>query len=89
MGRLDGKVAIVTGGGSGIGRATAILFAKEGARLVVAGRRVETIKETVRTIREAGGEAIMVLSFDKPLEDEMIDKLKSLQDIVTINSIIL
>lgn len=39
--------------------------------------------------KEAGGEAIMVLSFDKPLEDEMIDKLKSLQDIVTINSIIL
>lgn len=39
--------------------------------------------------KEAGGEAIMVLSFDKPLQEEMIDKLKSLQDIVTINSIIL
>lgn len=39
--------------------------------------------------KEAGGEAIMVLSFDKPLQEEMIDKLKSLQDILTINSIIL
>ena len=60
MGRLDGKVAIVTGGGSGMGRATAILFAKEGARLVVAGRRTENIEETVRMIREAGGEAIFI-----------------------------
>ena len=60
MGRLDGKVAIVTGGGSGMGRATAILFAKEGARLVVAGRRSENIEETVRMIREAGGEAIFI-----------------------------
>lgn len=39
--------------------------------------------------KEAGGEAIMVLSFDKPLAEDMIEKLKSLQDIVTINSIIL
>ena len=60
MGRLDGKVAIVTGGGSGMGRATALLFAKEGARLVVAGRRTENIEETVRMIREAGGEAIFI-----------------------------
>lgn len=44
--RLQGKVAIITGGGSGIGRATAIAFAKQGARIVLAGRREEPLEET-------------------------------------------
>lgn len=58
--RLAEKVAVVTGSGSGIGRATARLFAREGARVIVAERRVETGEETVALIREAGGEATFV-----------------------------
>jgi len=58
--KLEGKVAIITGGGSGIGRATAILFAREGARVVVADVAPEGGRETVEAIRREGGEAIWV-----------------------------
>ncbi len=60
MGKLDGKVALITGAGSGIGRASALLFAKEGARVVVADFVPEGGHETVKLIKEAGGEAIFV-----------------------------
>ena len=56
--RLQGKVAIVTGGSSGIGRASAILFAKEGARVVVADTNEIGGEETVAAITAAGGEAL-------------------------------
>ena len=58
--RLVGKVAIVTGGASGIGRATAELFAREGARVVVADYNAEAGQETVAAIQCAGGEAHFV-----------------------------
>ena len=58
MGRLEGKVAIVTGAGSGIGRATAQLFAREGARVVVADRDPAGGEETAAAIAAAGGEAL-------------------------------
>jgi len=50
MGKLDGRVGIVTGGGSGIGRGIARGLAAEGATIVVAGRRIEALNQTVEEI---------------------------------------
>ena len=60
MGQLDGKVALITGAGSGIGRASALAFAREGARVAVADIVVEGGEETVRMVQEAGGEAFFI-----------------------------
>ena len=64
--QLSGKVAIITGAGSGIGRASALRFAAEGARLVL-GDKTEAVHATARAVQEAGGQAV-ALQIDAGLE---------------------
>ena len=68
--RLQGKIAIVTGAGSGIGRACALALIREGARVVLVGRRKDRIEEAAR---EAGGEALAVVAdVSKPADIEQV-----------------
>jgi NAD(P)-dependent dehydrogenase (short-subunit alcohol dehydrogenase family) len=60
--QLEGKVALITGAGSGIGKATAILFAREGARIAALGHTEDELRETVDEIKRAGGEASVVVA---------------------------
>lgn len=60
MGRLNGKVALITGAGSGMGRLASVMFAREGARVVVAEMAEPAGQETVAQVRAAGGEARFV-----------------------------
>ena len=69
MGKLDGKVAIITGATSGMGRESAKLFAAEGAKVVVTGRNEERAKAVVDDIKAAGNEAIYVIADMANLDD--------------------
>jgi NAD(P)-dependent dehydrogenase (short-subunit alcohol dehydrogenase family) len=70
MGRLEGKSVIITGAGSGIGRAASLLFTKEGARLIAVDR-TEGVKETVDMVKKAGGSAEAVQA-DTGSEEEVV-----------------
>lgn len=76
MPTFDEKVVIVTGGSSGIGRATAIAFAREGAKVIVADREIDAGKETVELIQKANGAALFVQTDVSQAEsvEAMVDK---------------
>lgn len=78
MGRLDGKVAVITGANSGVGEATAKLFAKEGAKVVISARRVAKLEGVEKEIKEAGGEVLAVATDISKLEDvkNLVEKTK-------------
>jgi NAD(P)-dependent dehydrogenase (short-subunit alcohol dehydrogenase family) len=70
--RLKNKIAIITGGGSGIGRETAILFSREGAKVVVADCNSPNGKDTVQNIQDNGGEALYI-DVDVSSSDQVTD----------------
>lgn len=74
--RLKNKVAIITGGGTGIGEAIACMFAKEGASVVICGRRIDPLKNTVDKIHKEGGEAIF--------QKTDVSSFKQIQDLVDL-----
>lgn len=76
---LQGKVAFITGGGSGIGAATAERFAKEGAQVVICGRRPEPLAEVVDRIKAAGGKAEAMVA-DVSREAEFVGALEGAAD---------
>jgi NAD(P)-dependent dehydrogenase (short-subunit alcohol dehydrogenase family) len=93
MGRLDGKVAIVTGAASGMGKETAILFAKEGAKIAAADWTVEDGEKTVELINKAGGEAIFIKTDVSKVEEvknmvkKTVDNFKKINILMNIAGI--
>jgi NAD(P)-dependent dehydrogenase (short-subunit alcohol dehydrogenase family) len=87
--RLEGKVAVVTGGGNGIGRACCVRFAEEGARVVVADLLAEAGKETVDLVTSAGGEALLAeldaadRDANRALMQTAVDRFGALDVLVT------
>src|SRR5215217_9155775 len=59
---LEGRVVVITGASTGLGRASAIELARVGARVVLAGRRSETLEDTAQKCREVGGEGIPIVA---------------------------
>jgi NAD(P)-dependent dehydrogenase (short-subunit alcohol dehydrogenase family) len=70
-GRLQGKVVFISGTGGGQGRAAALLFAKEGAKIVGCGRKVDNAEETVKMVETAGGEMVSLQPVDLSYGDQV------------------
>ncbi|ALR22524.1 SDR family NAD(P)-dependent oxidoreductase [Sphingobium baderi] len=79
MNRLQGKTAVITGAGSGIGRATALLFAKQGAAVVIADLNGEAAKAVAKEIVEAGGRSL-ALTIDVGEEEQLGDMIQRTVD---------
>lgn len=79
MGRLAGKVAIVTGGGQGIGEAIAVGYAKEGAKVLVTGRTLSKLEDVVAKITSAGGTALALdaVAGEKEQSEQTVQKVLS------------
>ena len=73
MGKLDNKVAIVTGGNAGVGKEIAKLFASEGAKVVISARRQQVLEEVAKEIEAAGGTVLCV-----PTDISKVDDVKNL-----------
>ena len=91
MGRLDGKVCIITGSNSGVGAAAAELFAKEGAKVVITARRQDKLDEEANKIRSMGG-TVLAVKCDVSKEEEVIALVKNVVeefgtvDVILINA---
>lgn len=92
--RLAGKVAIITGGGQGIGAATAQRFAEEGAKVVICSRRLEPLEQVAEQIRAAGGECLPLsvdVSDEAAVKQLVADTLNAFGrlDIVVNNAVLM
>jgi NAD(P)-dependent dehydrogenase (short-subunit alcohol dehydrogenase family) len=86
--RLEGKVALVTGAGSGIGKATALLFAAEGAQLAINDLNASSAQETAEAIRKIGGKAV-VLPADVAEEKEVVPMVeKTIKELGGVNILV-
>ena len=79
MGQFDGKVVIITGSSTGIGRSAAVLFAKAGASITIHGRNEEKLQQTIQLIEKAGGSKSKILTVvgevtDRNVQKNLIDK---------------